>query len=229
MGSGFLFSICRGIVLLGFLALAALVGCDNPGAKSGSSTVEPPRFVACADGLTVEDTDTGLLWERKTGEVGAAVVCRTAPDNCPDPNDVNNAYQWSSQGSDPDGNAYWNFLATLNAAPGFAGRRDWRLPYISELQTILVGPGVLEPTINDPLAGMNSTGQVLTCASDPCVDADFAAIGGPTFSSLYWSASTFADEAASGLSAYFTTGTVFEIPKLLDYHARAVRTGSCAP
>ncbi len=231
MRPGFLFSIRRGIVLPGLLALAALVGCDDPGSNSGSSMVETPtiRFVACADGLTVEDSVTGLLWERKTGEVGVAVVCRTSPEGCPDANNVNNAYQWSSQGSDPDGNAYWDFLATLNTAPGFAGRRDWRLPYISELQTILVGPGVLEPATNDPLAGANSTGQALTCTSDPCVGAGFAALGGPTFSAAYWSASTVADDTGVGLSAYFSSGSVLRLPKEFDSHVRAVRSGSCGP
>ena len=165
----------------------------------------------------------------KKGGSWVAVVCRTSPEGCPDANNVNNTYQWSGQGSDPDGNAYWDFLATLNTAPGFAGRRDWRLPYISELQSILVGPGVLEPTTNDPLAGSNLAGQALICGSNPCVDPGFAALGGPTFSSLYWSASTIADDPAFGLPAYFTSGTVFPIPKLLDNHVRAVRTGSCAP
>jgi hypothetical protein len=37
------------------------IGCSD--SDAGCSA----RFVACADGLTVEDNATGLLWERKTG------------------------------------------------------------------------------------------------------------------------------------------------------------------
>lgn len=32
------------------------------------------RVVACEDGLTVADTETGLLWERKTGTVGKQIA-----------------------------------------------------------------------------------------------------------------------------------------------------------
>ena len=47
------------------------------------------RFLACADGLTVADAATGLLWERKTGTAGSgtttSVICETAPGGCPGP------------------------------------------------------------------------------------------------------------------------------------------------
>ena len=34
------------------------------------------RFLACADGLTVADAATGLLWERKTGSGGVECILR---------------------------------------------------------------------------------------------------------------------------------------------------------
>jgi hypothetical protein len=117
------------------------------------------RFFPCADGLTVADNETGLLWERKAGTPGTAVNCTSAAV-CPDAHDVTNLYTWSSTLLAADGTAYTVFLADLNTAPGFAGHTDWRLPIISELQSIRVGPGVIDssPAADDPLAGANPTG-----------------------------------------------------------------------
>lgn len=150
-----------------------------------------PRFEDCGDG-TVADHQTGLLWEQKTGTAvpGSFINCETA--GCPDPHVVDNAYEWSNTGVDPDGGAFTDFLARLNgqfdpvAATGcFADSCDWKLPKISELQTILIGPHA-------------APGQATTCSATPCIDPDFAAVGGPTGSSGYWSADTSACRATHG-------------------------------
>jgi hypothetical protein len=175
-----------------------------------------PRFEDCGDG-TVADHKTGLVWEKKTGALGDIVYCE--PAGCPDPHIVNNAYEWSVLGADPDGDAFTNFLARLNAkfdpqfpTGCFTDRCDWRLPEISELQTILIGEHA-------------APGQAETCSGAPCIDPDFAAVGGPTASWYYWSAS--ANGAHAAWAALFDEGLVLGGNKAGGAPVRAVRAGSC--
>jgi len=183
-----------------------------------------PRFEDCGDG-TVADHQTGLQWEKKTGTLGSPVYCDTVP--CPDPHDVNNNYSWSFTGTDPDGIAFTGFLARLNgvhdilreggepATGCFADHCDWELPKISELQTILIGT-------------MAAPGQPAACPAAPCIDPAFAAVGGPTASSFYWSASTLPGfPTTTAFFAAFRTGGVWSAIKSDDNNVRAVRTGSC--
>jgi hypothetical protein len=196
------------------------IGCSD--GDSGGPVVPPPpvaRFVECADGVTVEDNVTGLLWERKT--------------TTGDVHDVTNTYTWSSTGTLADGTAFAEFLVGLNGAT-FAGHTDWRLPSISELQSILVGPGVefvADTDPADPNSGLNGTGQATTCAAAPCIDPDFAAIGGPTASPLYWSESTAASNPPLAWLANFDNGGADFIilrSKTSAGLVRAVRPGSCS-
>ena len=55
------------------------------------------------------------MWEKKTGSVGSAVSCSTLPP-CPDPQNVNNVYEWSASGTAADGPLFTNFLARINTA-----------------------------------------------------------------------------------------------------------------
>ncbi len=191
-----------------------------------------PRFEDCGDG-TVADHQTGLQWEKKTGTVGSDVFCETA--GCPDPHVVNNRYEWSNTGTVPDGGAFTDFLARINGDPTvvaattsealgdpaadptvcFAHHCDWRLPAIGELRTLLIGPDA-------------APGQATTCGGAPCIDPDFAAVGGPTASSSYWPVSTDAFFTDFAWDANFADGLVGNFgDKLLDHYVRAVRAGSC--
>ncbi len=171
----------------------------------------PPRFEDCGNG-TVADNENKLLWEKKTGQysLGSAVICETA--GCPDPHDVNNFYEWSDTGADPDGNAYTDFLAKLNdqtfgvaATPNdetgcFAKHCDWRLPTIVELQTIV------------------------DCSfGTPCIDPIF----GPTAPFNYWSASSAASSTGAWVARFGTVGDPIVLIKGTESVVRAVRTGSC--
>lgn len=143
-----------------------------------TDAVQPqPRFVDNGDG-TITDNQTGLMWEKKTGTLGNAVLCLDPPD-CPNPHDVTNAYTWTNiftpGDTTPDGSLFTNFLQRINTALGtstdgvtvkdvcFAGHCDWRIPNVAELKTI-------------PNCG----------ASGPCIDPIF----GPAQASIYWSSTT---------------------------------------
>ena len=145
----------------------------------------PPRFVDNGDG-TVTDNKTGLMWEKKTDS------------------NVNDYYTWSSNGTAADGTLFTSFLATMrcdisaDGSCGLAGHYDWRIPNISELQTIV------------------------DCSKPNCLDPIF----GPTpAQSLYWSASTNANDPTLTWNVDVVSGLVVGDIKVLTDHVRAVRGG----
>ena len=168
--------------------------------------VQPqPRFVDNGDG-TITDNRTGLMWEKKTGIPGNAVLCLDPPD-CPDPHDVNNAYSWTNifipGDTAPDGSVFTNFLQRINTVLGtstdgitvkdvcFAGHCDWRIPNVAELKTI-------------PNCG----------ASGACIDPIF----GPSQLSIYWSSTTDAAHSfqvwivsldGNGVTPFSKSGAIF--------------------
>jgi hypothetical protein len=162
------------------------------------------RFVDNGDG-TITDNQTGLMWEKKDGADGFP--------NPDDPHDVDNFYPWSVSSMAPDGPAFTNFLARLNACistdgvtstGGFAGHCDWRLPTIEELATTLDGtiPGC-------------GTGP-------PCTPAIF----GPTQPYFYFSSTTKPDFPRFAWIVNYFEGQVLFGGKVGLKYVRAVRGGS---
>jgi hypothetical protein len=76
--------------------------------------------------------------------------------------------------------------------------------------------------------GTNPTGQATTCAAAPCIDPGFAAVGGPTASNSYGSASSLATHPSFAWVAGFFNGNVNSFDSsVFDFFVRAVRAGSC--
>jgi hypothetical protein len=188
--------ICKYSLKRASLADPGVAACPAPGYAT--------RFVDNHDG-TVTDNLTKLQWEKKTDDSTV--------------HDKDNTYSWNLSGSPypPDGTAFTSFLATLNGGTtgvgdcassdgstqtgGFAGHCDWRLPTVTELQTILLAPS--------------------PCGTSPCIDATF----GPTVANDYWSSTTNTAFPYLAWFVFFDTGTVFNTFKSNTFPVRAVRGG----
>jgi len=202
--------------------LLALTACGDGGGGGGGTPAAgggaavacpanpPTRFTDMGD-RTVCDSQTGLMWEKKTGTPGAVVVCGAL---CPDPHDVNNTYTWSAATpfTEPTGTLYSDFLERLNdlktpndgtATLCFAGHCDWRVPTIGELRSILEAP---RPN----------------CTAFPCIAPGFP---GPTQASSYWSSSSLASDPVLAWFVVFDIGDVVNASKSFGQYARAVRGG----
>ena len=156
--------------------------------KKATGTGAACNAARFADNVTtITDNLTGLDWEKKTDD---AII-----------HDKDNQYTWRSadaDSADADGTAFPIFLPALNS--GWCPC-DWRLPTISELQTILVKP--------------------YPCDASPCIDPVF----GPTMASLYWSSTSFPSNPFVAWYVNFLSGFVSNDLEKTAAYVRAVRGG----
>ena len=187
--------------------LGALLVTFGVADRANVVTAARVRFVDNGDG-TISDTQTRLMWEKKTGAFGA-------PDYV-DPTNVNNTYTWSATDvGAPDGTLFTDFLARMNctlasgnSSPGCGPGiyTDWRIPNIEELHTIRIEPC----QIQNPVA--------------PCIDPIF----GVTRLFTSWSSTS----RAIPYVAWGVNFSPFPSPPILNsdlkdraFSARAVRGG----
>lgn len=172
-------------------------------ALEGSATCSGlPRFVDDGNG-TIRDNLSGLTWNKQG-------------DNAGEPWDKDSIYDWSSgapYGS--DGSAFDYLLFHTNGSM-IGGNRDWRVPSIAELMSIvLAGP--------------------LPCASSPCIEPAFNTGCMPNcfFSSAcsctvafpYWTGVTVPGSTNQAYAVDFADGELFNGFKTLDRNTRVVRGG----
>lgn len=146
---------------------------------------------------TVTDTNTGLMWEKKSDDGGI--------------HDQDNTYTWTA--------AYAVFIAALNGGGGFAGHTDWRLPNVSELQSLPnYGVSYSSGCVNPPVDAVFNTGCTPSCTVTSC---------SCTMYSYYWSSTTFTDFPEEAWSVLFWCGGHAEDQeKTKSFYVRGVRGGS---
>ena len=204
------------VVGLALVPLPAVAGdeCVLP----GDGVDGPPLDYQVKSNGTIRDRNTELIWERKLAADNQACTALVQADcsvRC-----VNNFYTWTDTSTAPDGTLFTDFLAKLNnrcekdetksctskadCAPvggkcGFAGKRDWRIPNVKELQSI-VDYGVFNPAIDATFPGETAAGD-------------------------YWSSTTYAVGSSGAWSVFFADGFVDVVGKANPLPGRAVRGG----
>ncbi len=191
------------------------LACDS-GCSFDASGCSMERFTDNLDG-SISDHATGLVWEKK---------CAT----CAGPHDVTNTYPWAgtcsngvaqcetaaqcptgeSCDADDDqgtGLTVFAWVEGLNADE-FAGRTDWRVPTIAELET-LRDLSSFDPAIA-PIFHRSACSDVTnpTCSR--------------TRSSNYWSASALSKDGTSAWNVNFDDGSVGDGGVEGTNHVRAV-------
>ena len=157
--------------------LPILVGAQTCQTNSILATTPTNRFTINNDG-TVSDTKTGLTW-KKCSEGQSGVDCRMGAAA---------TYTW--QGA-------LQQAQSVNNNGGFAGYKNWRLPNMKELDSI-VEKQCIDPSIN-------------------------LVVFPESQSSLYWSSSPYAVSSSGAWPVYFNVGYSYYRNKNYNYFVRLVR------
>jgi hypothetical protein len=120
-----------------------------PGDGAGNGA--PLEYEVCADGLTVADLNTGLLWEQKVA--GGSFTC-----------DLVDLHLLDSKCNWTDANGAWIDAVNAEGDTGYAGFADWRVPNVKELQSI-VDYGRVRPAIDPAFTWGRSSGHFFWSAT----------------------------------------------------------------
>jgi hypothetical protein len=168
------------------------IPCAGSGQDGAVQSGEPRGYVDNGDG-TITDTTTGLVWEKLSDDTSI--------------HDKDNTYTWA--------NAFAYKIAILNQER-FAGHDDWRVPNVTELQS-LVNYGAVGPAVD---AAFN-TNCVQWCTVLNCS----CTLGGNT--SYFWSSTVFQPYPNYAMAIFFYTGVVDRTTApTQSFHVRAVRGGA---
>ncbi len=165
-----------------------VITCAGTGQDGDLQEGAPLAYVDNGDG-TVTDVNTGLMWEKLSND-GTV-------------HDKDNTYTWA--------NAFADHVATLNDTR-FAGRDDWRLPNVRELQSIANYQDLL-PAVSPTFDDHCSSGCNVTACS--C-----------TFDGDYWSSTSEEVSPSHAWFVDFQDGLVATGSKTGTGPVRAVRGGS---
>jgi hypothetical protein len=108
------------------------------GRGGGPAPAQAGRFVDNGD-ETITDTQTGLMWEKKTTAVGSGTSAN-------DVRDVDNTFTWEYAMNEYVDRLNGRLIANANDG-AFARHTDWRVPTMPELQSIVdtSAPGRINP------------------------------------------------------------------------------------
>jgi hypothetical protein len=192
----------------------AVTPCTGTGQDGGIQAGTALSYTDNGDG-TITDNNTGLMWEKKDDNNAGGI------------HDMDVRYAWAD--------ALGIFIPQLNnrcaanetvdcttngdadcsgvgGACGFAGHRDWRLPNVKELQSIVNYQNSF-PSVSAAFnTGCAASCTVLTCSC--------------TYPANYWSSTTIAAVPGRAWYVRFEWGDIFfDGDKSINLWARGVRGG----
>ena len=194
------------------------------------------RYRDQSDG-TIHDRNTGLTWEKKSDDEDI-----NDKNNTTFPHDKDNVYTWDE--------AFALHVATLNnicknnetvdcsvngdagcggvgGKCGFAGKRDWRVPNVKELLSIINYQNFFVPNVGGAAVSVafnrrcvpGTTVLTGSCTVTP-PDPDPDLVGAD-----YWSSTSLAGNPERAWAVGFDDGSVPDERKSAKFHVRAVRGG----